>query len=109
MDHGCFSVQMEGEAFVVPANSPHAVFALKSDYIVGQTFTTNPGPFVLDLCTIKADVAGGNAVEEACESRVKQLRGGLSDKRFRQTYVGQFIETWLADAEVLPGNRFLDD
>ena len=32
-----------------------------------------------------------------------------SRKRFRQTYVGQLIETWLADAEVLPENKFLDD
>ncbi|KAK3619408.1 hypothetical protein LTR56_024034 [Elasticomyces elasticus] len=109
MDHGCFFVQMAGKAIHVPPNSPHAVIALQAGYIVGQTFSVTSGSFVLDPGTVQADVAGGITVEEACETRVKQLRGGLSDKKFRQMYLAQFIGTWFADAEVLRGNKCFDN
>lgn len=109
MDHGCFFVQMAGEAIVAPPNSPHAVVALQSDYIVGQTFIIKSGSVALDPCTVQADIAAGIATDKACETRIKQLQSGLSDRKFRQTYVGQFIETWLADAEILRRNNSFDD
>jgi hypothetical protein len=97
MDHGSFLVQMPGESVIVPPNSPHAVVALESCYLYGHTFSTEHWAY--EPSTIPVSIGTGSPADEACRSRIDQLRLGLrSNAKLRQACVDQFIETWALEA-----------
>jgi hypothetical protein len=91
MDHGCFLVQMPGESIAVPSNSPHAVMALSSYYVYGHTYTTQGKPY--DPISVLANISAGVAPDEACKSRISQIRLGLQNDTCRKAFIDHFVET----------------
>ena len=96
MDHGCFFVQMPGESVFAPPNSPHAVLALESCYLYGNTFSTDSWAYDPSMALV--DIRSGQIDDAACQERLKRLRLGLQSSEFRQAFIDQFIETWALES-----------
>jgi hypothetical protein len=66
-------------------------------FLYGHTFSTEHWAY--EPSTIPVSIGTGSPADEACRSRIDQLRLGLrSNAKLRQACVDQFIETWALEA-----------
>jgi hypothetical protein len=105
MDHGCFFVQMPGDAIAVPGNSPHAVFTLESCYLYGHVFQMTSRAYDPPALQVELRVAADPAKWEALKSFLQQLKLGLESPDFCHAHVGSFIKSWSAASPALKASN----
>jgi len=101
MDHGCFFVQMPGDAIAVPGNSPHAVFALENCYLYGHIFQMTSRAYDPPALQVELRITAASEALKAYTSCFQQLELGLASPDFCHAHIERFIESWAVAAPAL--------